>query len=152
MSSAFDSRCSANPSPRFMSCSLHAVGVCIQFHHSCTRSTCLTVDVGPSSASSFFRFRKPLLVKSGRFGFMHRAVKNRSALLCSTWIRKNRRSRDGSVGIATRYGLDGPGIESRWGGIFPHPSRPVLGPTQPRIQWVPGLSSFLLETESTPRP
>ena len=24
-------------------------------------------------------------------------------------------SRDGSVGIATRYGLDGPGIESRWG-------------------------------------
>ena len=25
------------------------------------------------------------------------------------------RSRDSSVGIATRYGLDGPGIESRWG-------------------------------------
>ena len=25
-------------------------------------------------------------------------------------------SRDRSVGIATRYGLDGPGIESRWGG------------------------------------
>ena len=24
--------------------------------------------------------------------------------------------RDTSVGIATRYGLDGPGIESRWGG------------------------------------
>ena len=24
--------------------------------------------------------------------------------------------RDGSVGIATRYGLDGPLIESRWGG------------------------------------
>ena len=23
--------------------------------------------------------------------------------------------RDSSVGIATRYGLDGPGIESRWG-------------------------------------
>ena len=23
--------------------------------------------------------------------------------------------RDDSVGIATRYGLDGPGIESRWG-------------------------------------
>ena len=28
----------------------------------------------------------------------------------------NSRGRDGSVGIATRYGLDGPGIESRWGG------------------------------------
>jgi hypothetical protein len=39
--------------------------------------------------------------------------------------------RDSSVGIATRYGLDGPGIESRWGRDFPHPSRPALGPTQP---------------------
>ena len=32
------------------------------------------------------------------------------------------RGRDSSVGIATRYGLDGPGIESRWGRDFPHPS------------------------------
>ena len=48
--------------------------------------------------------------------------------------------RDSSVGIATRYGLDGPGIESRWGRDFSHTSRPALGPTQPPIQWVPGLS------------
>jgi hypothetical protein len=27
-------------------------------------------------------------------------------------------SRDSSVGIATRYGLEGPGIESQWGEIF----------------------------------
>jgi hypothetical protein len=27
-------------------------------------------------------------------------------------------SRDSAVGIATRYGLEGPGIESRWGEIF----------------------------------
>ena len=32
--------------------------------------------------------------------------------------------RDSAVGIATRYGLDGPGRD------FPHPSRPALGPTQ----------------------
>jgi hypothetical protein len=45
-----------------------------------------------------------------------------------------------SVGIATDYGLDGPGIESRWGRDFPHLSRPALGHTQPPVQWVPGLS------------
>ena len=32
------------------------------------------------------------------------------------------------VGKANGYGLDGPGIESRWGGRdFPHLSRPALG-------------------------
>jgi len=32
------------------------------------------------------------------------------------------------VGIATGYGLDGPGIESRWGLDFPHLSILALGP------------------------
>ena len=41
---------------------------------------------------------------------------------------------DSSVGIATRYGLEVPGIESRLGRDFPHLSRPALGLTQPRVQ------------------
>jgi hypothetical protein len=44
------------------------------------------------------------------------------------------RGRDSSVGIATSYGQDGPGID------FSHKSGPALGPTQFPVQWVPGLS------------
>jgi len=44
--------------------------------------------------------------------------------------------RGSSVGVATRYGLEGPEIESRWRRDFLHLSRPALGPTQPPIQWV----------------
>jgi len=44
------------------------------------------------------------------------------------------------VGIATGCGLDGLGIESRWGWNFTHSSRPAVGLIQPRIQWVSGHS------------
>jgi hypothetical protein len=50
------------------------------------------------------------------------------------------RSWDSVVGIATHCGLDGPGIESQWGPDFPYLSRLAVTPTQPPIQWVPGLS------------
>ena len=46
---------------------------------------------------------------------------------------------DSVVGIATRYRLDGPGIESQCGGEFPHPSRPALRPTLLHTQCVLGL-------------
>ena len=44
------------------------------------------------------------------------------------------------AGIATRYRMGSPGIETRWGANFPHPSRLALGSIQPPVQWVPGLS------------
>ena len=43
--------------------------------------------------------------------------------------------RDGSVGIATRYGMEGQGIESQWGRDFPQPSRLALRSTPPPVQW-----------------
>ena len=72
-----------------------------------------------------------------------RAVSHKDYLLRGNRMRKNFKSqvfiyvlyrkgnkvggRDSSVGIAIRYGLDGPVIESRWERDFPHPSRPALG-------------------------
>jgi hypothetical protein len=41
---------------------------------------------------------------------------------------------------STDYGLDGPRIKSRLVRDFLHTSRPALGPTQPPVQWVTGLS------------
>ena len=45
--------------------------------------------------------------------------------------------RNSSVGIATGYGLEGPGIEYRCGRDSSLLSRPALKSTRPPIQWVP---------------
>ena len=71
--------------------------------------------------------------------------------MCSAWViflktedcegaLSNEVGQDSSVSIVTSYGLDSPGIKSRWGRDFLHLSRLAVEPTQPPIQWVPGLS------------
>jgi hypothetical protein len=49
---------------------------------------------------------------------------------------------DSSVSIATRYRMEGPGYRTPvWGTRISAPVQTgPCGPTQPRIQWVPGLS------------
>ena len=47
--------------------------------------------------------------------------------------------KDSALGTAIRYGLDGPRIKLRWGKDFSRPSRPIIGLTQPPVQWIPGL-------------
>jgi len=51
---------------------------------------------------------------------------------------KSWRGPGSSVGIATDYGLDGPGLNAGGDETF-RPSRLALGPTQPPVKWVPGL-------------
>jgi hypothetical protein len=52
----------------------------------------------------------------------------------------SQRGADSSVGTATDYELDGPGIESWWGRDFSHTSRQALGPTPPPVHWGPAFS------------
>ena len=53
---------------------------------------------------------------SGPQGFKDTVFTSNIFLCCYCSAR-----RDSSVGIATRYGLNGPGIESRWGARFSAP-------------------------------
>ena len=52
----------------------------------------------------------------------------------------NMGGRDSSAGIATRYGFDGPGIESRWGRDFSAPVQ--TGPGSHPVSCTMGTGSF----------
>jgi hypothetical protein len=63
--------------------------------------------------------------------------------VCSQYAIMLKHNFDSAVGIVTGYWLEERGVEfeSRWGQEFSLllASRPVLGPTQPPIQWHRGL-------------
>ena len=65
---------------------------------------------------------------------------NRYAGSSFTLVYIHAMTRDSPAGIATRYGLDGPGIKSRCGKDFPPPYRTALGAIQTPVHWVTGLS------------
>ena len=53
--------------------------------------------------------------------FLSLIVQNRDSVVHLVGVFEGVLDRHGSVGIATRYGLDGPGIESRWLARFSAP-------------------------------
>jgi hypothetical protein len=114
--------------------------------HGFRQATHNTLGLGSWSTVSYLFRDRPATRTSPRLSATHRRarwpLKPRGYGLISTSVLKCK-GRDSSVGIATRYGLDGPGIESRCGRDtrIPHSSRQVLGYTQPPITI--GTESFL---------
>ena len=118
----------------------------------------LATSISPFIFPSITRFRRQFLRKMWPIQLAFRFLISCRIFLCSlalsntssflTWSVQlifsiltplHQPGRDSSVGKATAYGLDGLGIESRWRRAYLHPSRPALGPIQPRVQWIPGL-------------
>jgi hypothetical protein len=77
-------------------------------------------------------------------GIPEKCVRNRQAVggneqklfscICYAFV-----GRGSVVGIATRYVLDCPAIESQSGRDFPNASRPALGPIRSPVHWIPCL-------------
>ena len=93
------------------------------------RTACTILAWGPYEVKSLGRTR---------CSWLERIEKKSHLRSCawSYWLGIEYMGRDSVVGIASRYGLGGTGIESRWG-----PDLPAPGVIQPSTQWVPGLFS-----------
>ena len=69
------------------------------------------------------------------------ATRNKLPLVSLTTLCQLLRGRDNTVGIATRYGKDGPGIELQWGARFSTPVQ--TGPGAQPASYTTGTGSFL---------
>jgi len=81
-----------------------------------------------------------LVTRNSKLHTLNRAILNTAiGDVCRTVLVLQ--GRDSSVGIATRYGLEGPGIESRWVANFSAPVQTGLGAH---------LASYTMRTGSFP--
>jgi len=99
----------------------------------------MKIVVPTLKSTCLFRVRVSLATRPDNQLQATRRKRGLTAVLLSTREPKET-CRDSSVGIATRYGLDGQGIESWWEVRFSAPVQTGPRPTQPPIQWVPDLS------------
>ena len=105
----------------------------------CASVFCVCISGTQQSDRLDFNRRFSLLLYFIRYKFL---VLKHPILFQDTlvYVTLQYRGQGSVVGIATGYGLDDPAVESRCGRDFPHLSRRALGPTQPPVKWVPGLS------------
>jgi len=110
-------------------------------HSSPNRSTYRVVAVCGQPATNYFRRVRIFVIYLLVISFTHTHTHTPTDLFTGNYYYKYRaHSGPGSsVGIATDYGLDGPGSNPGGGQDFPS-VQPALWPTQPTVQWVPGLS------------
>jgi hypothetical protein len=94
----------------------------------------------PGMNSRLLRLLRVVKVSGTPWSFVQRSPAGCECLMLCDWETRRPRpelvGRDSVVGIETRYGMDGLGIESRCWRYFRHTSRNSQWPTQPPVQSV----------------
>jgi hypothetical protein len=113
-----------NPSGRTM-----ALGLTQPLTEMSTRNIPWGVKAAGCQGWQPYHLHVPIVLKCGSFKLLETSGPSRPVMGLNLPLPPWCVGRDSSVGIATRYGLDGPRIESRCGSVFLHPSIPARGAT-----------------------